>query len=213
MYRAIAPHPTTREIYAKRLEAEGFIKPGEGEQMSKDFFARLDKEFEAAKSYRPNKADWLEGAWSGLTTASADDRRGETAVATELLKEVGAALTRVPEGFALNSKIARQLDQKRQSIERGEGIDWATAEALAIGTLCAEGTFVRLSGQDSGRGTFSQRHAVLVDQESEERYVPLSHVRDGQAPFEVIDSPLSEAAVLGFEYGYSLEPAPSIVAA
>jgi 2-oxoglutarate dehydrogenase E1 component len=204
MYRAIASHPTTREIYAQRLASEGLVSAEEAEKIRSDFLAQLEREFEAAKSYRPNKADWLEGAWSGLTVASGDDRRGETAVPVELLREIGSALTRVPEGFHLNPKIARQLDQKRQSLERGEGIDWATAEALAIGSLCAEGTFVRLSGQDSGRGTFSQRHAVLVDQETEDRFVPLNHVRDGQAGFEILDSPLSEAAVLGFEYGYSL---------
>ncbi len=204
MYQAIAAHPSAREIYAKRLADEGFVPAGEAEQITKDFLARLEGDFEAAKNYRPNKADWLEGAWTGLGVASGDDRRGETAVSRELLDEVGAALTRVPESFHLNPKIARQLDQKRGALTKGEGIDWATAEALAIGTLCAEGTFVRLSGQDSGRGTFSNRHAVLVDQESEERYVPLNHVRDGQGQFEIIDSPLSEAAVLGFEYGYSL---------
>jgi 2-oxoglutarate dehydrogenase E1 component len=110
----------------------------------------------------------------------------------------------VPQGFDLNRKLVRLLDQKRQAIEVGEGIDWSTAEALAFGTLCVEGTFVRLSGQDSGRGTFSQRHAVLVDQKTEQRWVPLNGIAPGQAPFEVVDSPLSEAAVLGFEYGYSL---------
>jgi 2-oxoglutarate dehydrogenase E1 component len=211
MYRAIASHPTVREVYAGRLVGEGLITAAEADSITTDFLARLEREFEAAKSYRPNKADWLEGAWSGLAAASGDERRGETAVAIELLKEVGAALTHVPEGFHLNPKIARQLEQKRNALERGEGIDWATAEALAIGTLCAEGTFVRLSGQDSCRGTFSQRHAVLVDQESEERYVPLNHVRGGQARFEVLDSPLSEAAVLGFEYGYSLAEPHALV--
>jgi 2-oxoglutarate dehydrogenase E1 component len=117
----------------------------------------------------------------------------------------------VPEGFRLNPKIARQLEAKRAAIEAGEGIDWATAEALAIASLCAKGTHVRMSGQDSGRGTFSQRHAVLVDQETEERYVPINHVSPEQAPFEIIDSPLSEAAVVGFEYGYSLADPSSLV--
>src|SRR5205807_974585 len=130
---------------------------------------------------------------------------------TELLKEVGAALSSVPPGFNLNRKIARQLEAKRHAIETGEGIDWATGEALAFGTLCAEGTQVRLSGQDSGRGTFSQRHAVLVDQENEERFIPLTQIRPGQAPFEVIDSPLSEAGVLGFEYGYTLADPHALV--
>ena len=128
----------------------------------------------------------------------------DTAVATDVLRERGLGLVTAPEGFRLNPKIIRQLDAKRAAIESGEGIDWATAEALAIASLCAEGTHVRMSGQDSGRGTFSHRHAILVDQETEKRYIPINHVRAGQAPFEIIDSPLSEAAVVGFEYGYSL---------
>jgi 2-oxoglutarate dehydrogenase E1 component len=211
MYRAIENHPTVREIYSRRLVEEGLLSEAEADKVTADFLARLETEFEAAKSYRPNKADWLEGAWAGLTVASGEDRRGSTAVDRALLREVGDALTRVPEGFTLNRKLVRQLEQKRHAIESGEGIDWATAEALAIGTLCAENVFVRLSGQDSCRGTFSQRHAVLVDQETEERYVPLNHVREGQAQFEVVDSPLSEAAVLGFEYGYSLAEPHALV--
>lgn len=163
------------------------------------------------RSYKANKADWLEGAWAGLGTATADDRRGETAVAADRLQQVGQALTRVPEGFNLNRKIARQLEAKKKMFETGEGIDWATGEALAFGTLCAEGTPVRLSGQDVGRGTFSQRHAVLVDQSSEERYVPVSAVAPGQATFEVWDSPLSEEAVLGFEYGFTLADPQGLV--
>ncbi|HZL58943.1 MAG TPA: 2-oxoglutarate dehydrogenase E1 component [Stellaceae bacterium] len=211
MYRAIASHPTVRTIYAKRLADEGVIDAEEAERIAQDFNARLEAAFEAAKNYLPNKADWLEGEWKGFVVASGDDRRGETAVELAALRQVGAALTRVPQDFQLNRKLARQLEAKRQAIETGEGIDWSTAEALAFGTLVNEGTFVRLSGQDSGRGTFSQRHAVLFDQENEERYVPLNHVRDGQAPFEVLDSPLSEAAVLGFEYGYSLADPRSLI--
>ncbi|HUH84554.1 MAG TPA: 2-oxoglutarate dehydrogenase E1 component [Stellaceae bacterium] len=211
MYRTIASHPTTRQIYARRLIAESVVTEAEAEGMTNDFLAYLDSQFEAAKSYRPNKADWLEGAWSGLKVASGEARRGETAVAVEVLKEVGRGLTTVPQGFNLNRKIARQLEAKKHAIERGEGIDWATAEALALGTLCVEGTAVRFSGQDSGRGTFSQRHAVLVDQETEARYVPIANLRQGQAPFEIIDSPLSEAAVMGFEYGYSLADPHALV--
>jgi 2-oxoglutarate dehydrogenase E1 component len=211
MYRTIARHPTTRQIYAARLIAEGILAEGEAEAMAVRFVARLETEFEAAKSYRPNKADWLEGAWAGLEPAPHDERRGDTGVATELLRELGQGLVTVPEGFRLNPKIARQLDAKRTAIETGEGIDWATAEALAIASLCAEGTHVRMSGQDSGRGTFSHRHAILVDQETEARWVPINHVRAGQAPFEIIDSPLSEAAVVGFEYGYSLADPSTLV--
>ncbi len=204
MYRAIDSHPSTREIYAERLVKERTVSQEDADAIVADFQAELDRQFEAAKSYRPNKADWLEGAWTGLEVASGDDRRGETAVKLETLKEVGSALCKVPEGFNLNRKLQRQLEAKRKAIETGEGVDWATAEALAFGTLAVEGTFVRLSGQDSGRGTFSQRHAVLCDQENEAPLVPVNSIRPGQAQFEVVDSPLSEAAVLGFEYGYSL---------
>jgi 2-oxoglutarate dehydrogenase E1 component len=211
MYRTIARHPTTRQLYAERLVAGGVIREGEVEAMASRFIDDLESQFAAAKGYRPNKADWLEGAWAGFEPAPDDDRRGDTAASFELLREVGHGLVTVPDGFHLNRKIARQLDAKRAALESGEGIDWATAEALAIGTLCAEGTHVRLSGQDSGRGTFSHRHAVLVDQETEERYVPINHIREDQAPFEIIDSPLSEAAVVGFEYGYSLADPKTLV--
>src|SRR4051794_940602 len=181
MYRTIARHPTTRQIYAEKLVAEGVVSQAEVEWMASEFVANLETEFDAAKNYRPNKADWLEGAWAGFEPAPDDDRRGDTAVPLEILREVGQALVGVPEGFHLNRKVARQLDAKREALATGDGIDWATAEALAIGTLCAEGTHVRMSGQDSGRGTFSHRHAVLVDQETEKRYVPINNVRPGQA--------------------------------
>src|SRR6516225_2773263 len=211
MYRTIARRPTTRQIYAERLIEAGVLRKEEADAMASRFIAELEMQFEAARSYRPNKADWFEGAWAGLEAAPDDDRRGDTGVASERLREIGRGLVTVPEGFRLNPKIARQLDAKRAAIEAGEGIDWATAEAFAVASLCAEGTHVRMSGQDSGRGTFSQRHAVLVDQESEERYIPIDHVLPGQAPFEIIDSPLSEAAVVGFEYGYSLADPSTLV--
>ncbi len=205
MYKAIASHPTAREIYGRKLVEEGTLPPGEPEKMVADFTAHLESQFEAAKGgYKPNKADWLEGSWSGLEIASGEDRRGKTDVPMERLREVGKALTSYPSDFNIHKTLKRVLENKRKAIEAGSGLDWATAEALAFGTLLAEGAPVRLSGQDSGRGTFSQRHAVFTDQESEAKYVPLNHIKDGQAPFEVIDSPLSEFAVLGFDYGFSL---------
>ncbi len=203
MYKKIAEHPTTRAIYAKQLEDEGVIKAGEGDQMVEEFQAHLEAEFDGAKSYRPNKADWLEGRWAEIGLAEGEARRGDTAVDIETLKEVGHALTTPPPGANLNSKIVRQLKTKAKMFETGTGLDWATAEALAFGSLLCESTPVRLSGEDVGRGTFSQRHAILYDQETEERYIPLNSIRYGQAPFECIDSPLSEFGVLGFEYGYS----------
>jgi 2-oxoglutarate dehydrogenase E1 component len=212
MYKAIAKHPSTRKIYAERLTAEGTLGEGEAEALVTQREQQLERDFEAARSYKPNKADWLEGAWSGFDRVRGyDARRGKTGVPLETLKEVGTALSGVPEAFNLNRKIGRQLEAKRQMMETGQGLDWATAEALAFGTLLVEGHPVRLSGQDSNRGTFSQRHAALIDQVSEERYVPLNHVRDKQAQIEIIDSPLSELAVLGFEYGFSLAEPRALV--
>ncbi len=211
MYRKIAQHPTTRQIYSEKLVRDGVISAEEAERIGAEFHARLEQDFEAAKSYRVNKADWLEGAWSGFDIARGEARKGETAVDVEKLRALGLKFTSYPKDFNLNRKLARLMDQKRKMFETGEGIDWATAEALAFGSLLVEGTPVRLSGQDSGRGTFSQRHAVLVDQESEEKYVPLANLSADQASFEVVDSPLAEASVLGFEYGYSLADPRSLV--
>ncbi len=204
MYKEIGSHKTVKEVYAARLEAEGFVTAAEVAALDAALREKLDKALEAATQYKPNKADWLEGRWAGLTVAPGEeDRKGATAVELDQLRAVGHAISEVPKNFDLNRKIARQLQEKRKTIDTGENIDWATGEALAWGTLLAEGTPVRLSGQDSGRGTFSQRHSVLVDQASEAKYVPLNHVASEQARIEIIDSPLNEAGVLGFEYGYS----------
>ena len=203
MYQKIAKQPTTRQIYAKQLEAEEVLQAGDADTIVSRFEEHLDQELESAQSYKPNKANWLEGKWEGLTTASGEARRGDTAVDMGVLREVGTALTELPQNFIANSKIIRQLDTKRKMFESGEGLDWATGEALAIGTLLVESTQVRLSGEDCRRGTFSQRHAALIDQKTEDPYIPLNNIRFGQAPFEIIDSPLSEFGVLGFEYGYS----------
>ncbi len=203
MYQEIAKHPTTRQIYAQQLEAEEVLEAGDADTIVSRFEEHLDQEFETSQSYKPNKADWLEGKWEGITVASGDARRGETAVDMDVLREVGTALTELPQNFIANSKIIRQLATKQKMFESGEGLDWATGEALAIGTLLVESTQVRFSGEDCRRGTFSQRHAALIDQKTEEAYIPLGNIRFGQAPFEIIDSPLSEFGVLGFEYGYS----------
>ena len=206
MYRRIEEQPTTRQIYTERLVASGELKVRDADRMVVEFHARLEQALEASKGYKPEKAPWREGTWEGIAI-DAPDRRGDTGAALEILREVGLAIARPPADFQTHPKILRQLDAKRKMIESGENIDWATAEALAFGNLLAEGHNVRLSGQDSARGTFSQRHSVLIDQTSEERYVPLNHIREGQALYEVHDSLLSEAAVLGFEYGYaSTEP-------
>ncbi|MDP6787284.1 MAG: 2-oxoglutarate dehydrogenase E1 component [Rhodospirillales bacterium] len=213
MYRAIAKHPTTLGIYARRLIAEDVVTEAESDAAIAAFRTRLDQDFETAAGYKPNKADWLEGRWKGLIQFSGEEELHEddTAAPLEALREVGTALSTAPPNFALHPKLTRQLEAKRKMIESGAGIDWATAEALAFGTLLIDGTPVRLSGQDSGRGTFSQRHSVFVDQDNEERYVALNHVRRGQARYEVIDSPLSEFSVLGFEYGYTLSDPNALV--
>jgi 2-oxoglutarate dehydrogenase E1 component len=204
MYTAIKGHKTTLQLYTERLVADGLIPEGEIEDMKAAFQAHLNQEFEAGKSFRPNKADWLDGRWSGLAKGEEEYQRGETAVDIERLRQVGAALTRLPESFKAHKTVLRMLEAKKAMIDTGEGIDWATAEALAFGTLLLEGYPVRLSGQDCTRGTFSHRHSGIVDQETEERYHPLNHIAAGQASYEVVDSMLSEYAVLGYEYGYTL---------
>ncbi len=206
MYKKIAGHPSTLEIYSKRLVAEGVMTEGEVDKAKADWRARLDAEFEAGTSYRPNKADWLDGKWAGLKSADQEEeaRRGVTGVETERLKEIGRKITKVPDGFRVHRTIQRFLENRAKAIESGVGLDWATGEALAFCSLLLEGHKVRLSGQDCERGTFSQRHSVLIDQEDESRYTPFNHLAPEQGHFEVINSLLSEEAVLGFEYGYSL---------
>ena len=207
MYKKIENHPAVRSIYAQQLVKEGLYSQQDADLMMSKFMHMMEADFESASSFKPNKADWLEGAWKGLAQMGEEEeyRDDKTGVAPDVLKEVGLAISRSPENVAVNPKVARQLKAKSEAIESGKDIDWATAEALAFGTLAVEGTPVRLSGQDCGRGTFSQRHSVLIDQNSEARYVPLNNIRpDKQAHFEVIDSPLSELSILGFEYGYSL---------
>jgi 2-oxoglutarate dehydrogenase E1 component len=211
MYRKIAQHPTTRQIYARRLVDEGVISEDQAQAIYDGFQQELAAAHEASTGYKMNKVDWLEGAWTGLSRAPSEYERGTTAVAIERLREIGLAMTEIPPEVHVHRKLRRIFGQRREAIESGQNIDWATAEHLAFGSLVREGFLVRLSGQDSGRGTFSQRHAILYDQETEERYIPLSHLDPEQAPFEVVDSFLSEEGVLGFEYGYSLADPNSLV--
>ena len=212
MYREIRKHPAALEIYSKKLIAEGIVTEAEVAKMIASFQARLEEEFAATKEHSPDKADWLDGRWAGMELAPKNSaRRGMTGVDLDRLRETGRALSSAPERLNLHKTIQRQLQTKRAMIDTGEGIDWATAEALAFGTLLSEGFPVRLSGQDCSRGTFSQRHVALVDQETEERYLPLNHIAEGQAEIEVVDSLLSEVAVLGFEYGYSLAEPKALV--
>ena len=214
MYKLVRQHPSTLEIYSKKLVAEGVVSEAEVEGMRSAFRTKLDSELEIALGYKPNKADWLDGRWAGLKAARTDEddaRRGRTGVPAETLKEIGLTISQIPPGFQVHRTIQRFIDNRRKMIETGEGIDWAMGEALAFGSLLLDGHPVRLSGQDVERGTFSQRHSVLLDQETEERLTLLNKIRDGQSRFEVINSMLSEEAVLGFEYGFSLSEPNALV--
>ena len=215
MYKKIKSQPTTLELYSRKLVSEAVVTEGEVEKMRADWRQRLEAEFEAGQAYKPNKADWLDGRWAGLKAIkeSEDDaRRGQTGITLDKLRQIGDRITKAPEGFNVHRTIQRFLDNRRKAIETGEGIDWATGEALAFGSLVTEGHPVRLSGQDCERGTFSQRHSVLIDQETEARYTPLNNIAEGQSRYEVINSMLSEEAVLGFEYGYSLSEPNALTA-
>ena len=211
MYRAIKAHPSVVEIYSKRLIEEGVITKQGVEEMQGSFRAHLEAELGAADGYKPNKADWLDGRWSDIGFADDEARRGTTGVPIETLKEIGRRITTIPQDFHAHKTVQRLLQRRREMVETGTGIDWSMAEALAFGTLLKEGFPVRLSGQDSERGTFSQRHSVLVDQETERRYTPLKYVSPDQGRFEVINSMLSEEAVLAFEYGYTLAEPNALV--
>ncbi|WP_159996236.1 2-oxoglutarate dehydrogenase E1 component [Roseomonas sp. 18066] len=206
MYGRIKELKTTRTLYAERLAASGALPAEDSKAMLDAFYAQLEEAYQAAQTFKPNKADWLEGHWSGLKAAGSTDEEKEdgTAVGLDTLREIGAALSRVPADFVANSKIIRQLEAKKNAIEGGEGIDWATGEALAFGSLLLEGHRIRLSGEDVQRGTFSHRHCVLVDQNSQAEYMPLNNIRDGQKRMEAFNSLLSEMGVLGFDYGYTL---------
>ena len=212
MYDKIKTHPKVSRVYEKRLIAEGVIDAGHREKVAQEFVDLLEEEFEAAKSYSANEADWFGGRWAGLNKPADDEtarRNIETAIEPKTFDALGRTLTQVPEDVNIHKTLGRVLKAKSEMFESGEGFDWATAEALAFGSLVMEGYGVRLSGQDSGRGTFSQRHAVWVDQKTEDKYIPLTTLPHGK--FEVYDSTLSEYGVLGFEYGFAMADPKSLV--
>jgi 2-oxoglutarate dehydrogenase E1 component len=210
MYRKIKDQPTTREIYTAKLVAEGVVTMAEVEAQIAAFETFLDQEFDAGKGYEAKKADWLDGAWTGFEAANGD-RIGQTGVDLKTLKTLGTAITTIPASVDCHKTLKRVIEGRAKAVADGAGIDWALGEHLAFATLLAEGHPVRLSGQDCGRGTFSQRHSHIVDQTTEERYTLLNHLGVSQADYEVIDSALSEFAVLGFEYGYTLSAPNALV--
>ena len=212
MYDQIRKHPKVSAHYETRLIAEGVIDAGHRDSVAAEFVSELETEFEAAKSYKANEADWFGGRWSGLNKPADPEtarRNIETSIEAKMFDKLGEVLTTVPDDLTIHKTLGRVLGAKGKMFESGEGFDWATAEALAFGSLVMEGYGVRLSGQDSGRGTFSQRHAVWVDQTNERKYVPLSTLPHGN--FEVYDSTLSEYGVLGFEYGFAMADPKSLV--
>ncbi len=203
MYKAIKKQITTRKKYEKKLIENNTLSEEESKDIVDSFKNFLDKEFESTKNYKPNKVDWLEGTWTGLSTATFDARRGKTSVKEKTLINIAKKIHEIPADFNAHRRIKKIYGDRLTSVINGKGIDWATSESLALATLLDEGYGVRISGQDVGRGTFSHRHGVLYDQENENRFVPLRHFQNKQGYFEIIDSFLSEFGVLGFEYGYS----------
>jgi 2-oxoglutarate dehydrogenase E1 component len=205
MYKAIGDMPSTREIYANRLIAQGDLTAEDAQKRMDDFYAKLDGDFEDAKSYKTKQPDWLKGVWHGLALPTEKDgkRGGNTAVDIARLQEIGGSITRTPNSLNMHRTLKRIIKARADKIERGADIDWGLAEHLAFGTLITEGHPVRLSGQDSERGTFSQRQSNFVDQTTEEKYTPLNKLSSDQEYYQVLNSHLSEEAVLGFEYGFS----------
>ncbi len=211
MYAKIRDQLSTRELYSRRLIEEGVITEQAVDNMIAEMDAHLNDEFEKSKTFKPGAADWLDGKWAGLGLPKDEEGRGKTGVPIAKLKEVGRKITEIPKGFNIHKTVARTIEARRKMAETGENIDWGMAEHMAFASLVDEGFPVRLSGQDSCRGTFTQRHSHLIDQVTEERYTPLNHISPTQANYEVIDSLLSEEAVLGYEYGYSLTAPNTLV--
>ena len=211
MYKKIKSHKSVADTYASKIINEKLFDEIKVSSMKSDFVQFLDSEFEAAKSFKPNKADWLDGFWANMKSSRGSKRKILTSISKDNFIDIGNKISSYPENLNIHKTLARIIGNRKKMISSGEDIDWSTAEALAFGSLLKDGFPVRLVGQDSIRGTFSQRHSALVDQETEERYIPLNNISDNQAMYEGIDSFLSEAAILGYEYGYSLDYPGSLV--
>ena len=210
MYKKIRKHQTTLQIYGEKLVKEGLISNDEAEKSKKEFKDFLNKEFVGAKNYK-TKMKWFDGVWSRFKPEIGKDRRGVTGVDKQELISIGKKITEIPKNFNTHKTLIKLFENKRKMFTDNQPIDWSTAETLAFATLLNEGFSVRLSGQDSGRGTFSQRHSVLRNQDNHDRYIPLNNISKKQKQFEIIDSLLSELGVLGFEFGYSLSEPETLV--
>ena len=210
MYKKIRSHPTTLSIYGKKLGREGLTSETQLQQEKIKFKNFLEQEFNSSKNYK-SELKWFDGAWSRFKPGLGKDKRGVSGVEKKKLIEIGKKISNIPANFNVHKTLKKIFQLRMKAIENGTKVDWSTAESLAFGTLLTEGFSVRLSGQDSGRGTFSQRHAVLRNQDNHQRYIPLNNISNKQKNFEVIDSLLSELAVLGFEFGYSLSEPETLV--
>jgi len=212
MYKTIKGKKSTRDVYGEHLVANGTITADEFTTMKSDFADFIGNEFDTAEGYTTKAPDWLDGVWSGIHLPDGDvKRRGNKQFAVRTLQIIGRKITEIPEPETTHRTLKKLINARRKKIEDGTNIDWALAETLSFGSLLVEGHAVRLSGQDCGRGTFSQRHSHIVNQETEARYTPLNNIREGQEYFQVLDSMLSENAVLGFEYGFSLTEPKALV--
>ena len=209
MYRKIKSHPTTLSLYGKRLSAEGLTSDEKLQKEKVEFKQYLEKEFDISKSYK-SELKWFDGAWSRFKPGLGKDKKGVSGVERGKLEKIGKKIFTIPTDFNAHKTLKRVFELRKEMLNAGK-LDWSSAESLAIGSLLTEGFSVRLSGQDSGRGTFSQRHAILRNQENHDRYIPVNNIEKGQMKFEVIDSLLSELAVLGFEFGYSLSEPETLV--
>ena len=203
MYKKIRQHPTTLNVYGAKLVENGILNQEEFDKMKKEFLNLLDEQYKTAKDYKP-KIEWYEGTWSRYKPEKGKDKRGKSGVDLNKILKISEKINNIPPEINIHKTISKILELRKESIIKKKRIDWSAAESLAFGTLLEEGFPVRLVGQDSGRGTFSQRHSVLRNQVDNSRYIPLNNISNNQKKFEVVDSFLSELAVLGFEYGYSL---------
>ena len=220
LYKQITRHPSTMQIFEKRLIEEGTLTQEECDEIKQFTMESYEKDFEASKTYVKKEEDWLSSRWHGFKGPSQQSRIRPTGVDIEVLRSIGIQAGTVPDNFKLHRQMKKIFSARQEMAKQGEGIDWGTAEAMAYGSLLMEGNHVRITGQDVQRGTFSHRHAVVKDQDTEEEYTPLNYLAtrmDPSAPMAELSKPdtqagltcrnsiLSEFAVLGFEHGYSLE--------